>query len=450
MKTKTKILCAAASLLLPATGLMGQINTIANFTSGNGANPQAALIASGGLFYGTTYSGGVSNLGTVYSVNTNGVIQTLYSFAGAVYNATTQTYNPADGQNPVGALVLSSNMLYGTTSFGGNEDSGTVFAVNTNGSNYSVLYSFTGGSDGSYPQAGLILVSNVLFGTTFAGGYYGQGAVFRVNTDGTHFTNIYSFTGSANGSNPEGRLVASGNTLYGTTYGPYSGGTGHGTVFHVNMDGTSFSNVYNFTGNGDGAYPEAGLVLSGSTLYGTTFGGGDFSGMSGDGVVFSVNTNGTGFQATPLSYNIGSNPQADLIMVGTSLFGTTVNGGTQGYGAIFEVNTSGSGLTNLYSFLNGSDGANPEAGLTQAGNILYGTTDADDAYNLGTVFSLPVSGIYPTLSIGLTNNQVTLSWTGSGYTLVGTSNLSGAYTILTNASPYTTVATNKQMFYHLQ
>jgi len=451
-KTKANIICWSAVLFGPALGVMGQpLSTLFNFEGGNGANPQAALTASGNTLYGTTYSGGSSNFGTVFAFNPQGGgLSNLYSFNGAIYNAITQTYAPADGANPVGALVLSSNTLYGTTAFGGSNNYGTVFSIETNGANYTVQYNFTGGGNGGDPEAGLLLIGNVLYGTTFIGGTSGEGSVFRVNTDGTQFTNLHSFTGGADGSNPEGSLVVSGHTLFGTTYGPYAGGSGHGTVFQVNTDGSGFSNVYTFTGGADGAFPMAGLVLAGGTLYGTASGGGDFSGSSGDGTVFSVNTNGTGFQSYKFNFSIGSEPEAALCLSGNTLYGTTVNGGSQGYGAVFQIETNGADFVNLYSFTDAADGAGPETGLTLVGNALYGTSEADDAYGFGTIFAWPLA-LAPSLNITLSGGQITITWSDASFSLQAAPALNGTYTTVSGAtSPYTTPATRAARFFRLQ
>jgi len=164
--------------------------------------------------------------------------------------------------------------------------------------------------------------------------------VFAVNIDGTGSTNLHDFIGS-DGANPEAGLLLSDNTLYGTAQ--HGGSSGNGTVFALNIDGTGFTNLHNFTGS-DGAAPCAGLVLSGNTLYGTASSGGS----SGGGTVFAVNTDGTGFTnlhsftaippyPAPSTNSDGANPQAGLILSGSILYGTAYQGGSSGYGTVFSL-----------------------------------------------------------------------------------------------------------------
>src|SRR5207253_2528647 len=140
------------------------------------------------------------------------------------------------------------------------------------------------------------------YGTAFSGGASGYGTVFAINTHGTGFTNLHSFTllpGDSTNSDgfwPEAGLIVSGNTLYGTAY--RGGSSDRGTVFALTTDGSAFTNLHSFTQtsgspptNSDGAYPYAGLILSANTLYGTANRGS----RSGGGTVFAVNTSGTGF-----------------------------------------------------------------------------------------------------------------------------------------------------------
>jgi uncharacterized repeat protein (TIGR03803 family) len=440
MKTSFKLFCLVTALLAVTSAVKGQtLTALVNFSGGNGANPQATLVVAGNTLYGTTYAGGVSNAGTVFAYNlSNGAFSNVYTFTGT-----------SDGRGPQSSLVAAGNILYGTAESGA-LGFGTVFAVNTNGSGFTNVYSFRGGADGSDPAAGLLLISNVLYGTTFLGGEAGEGAIFAVNTNGNGFSNLYSFTGGNDGANPEAPLIVSGNTLYGTA----SAGGSHssGAVFRINVNGGSFSNIYSFTGGSDGANPEAGLVLAGTTLYGTANGGGDFEGFGDYGTVFSVNTNGGGFSSYLFNYTVGANPQAGLILLGGTLYGTAAGGGGPGYGTVFQINTNGSGFTNVYSFTDDGDGATPEAGLLFFGNTLYGTTQAANNYGYsGTVFALTSPSLTIPLNISLNGSQVTLSWSSSIFSLQSAPAVTGVYSNVPGAtSPYTTAASGKVKFFRLR
>jgi len=283
-----------------------------------------------------------------------------------------------------------------------------VFALNTNGTGFTNLYTLTAiddatetNSDGAGPYAGLILSGNTLYGAAGSGGSSGNGTVFAVNTDGTGFTNLHSFTATdpTTGTNSDGALpnglVLSGSTLYGTTF--YGGNWGNGMVFAVNTDGTGFTVLHTFTAstrfnnvglpiNSDGAYP-GGLILSGTTLYGTARSGG----TGGNGTVFAINTNGTGVSVLH-SFTTSDN-----------YYGTN------------------------------SDGAYPD-GLILSGNTLYGTAFAGGANGSGTVFSI---FIQPQLSIIPSGPYVILAWPTnySGFTLQSTTNLGSSAVWTTNSSP---------------
>ncbi len=254
-----------------------------NFDGNNrGGNPQAGVVLSGNTLYGTTRSGGIG-WGTVFAMHTDGTgFTNLHVFdVGGSYS------DGGDGY-PYGGLILSGDSIYGTTSAGGNFGFGTVFAMHTDGTGFTILHSFAN-SDGASPFSGLVLSGNTLYGTTEAAGNFGNGTVFAVNTDGTGFTVLHSFAGpsgiftpNTEGAKPYAGLVLSGNALYGTTS---SGGSwGGGTVFKVNTDGTDFLPLYSFTGGtGDGGYPTYGVILSGNTLFGVSY-----SYTQAGGTVFSL------------------------------------------------------------------------------------------------------------------------------------------------------------------
>jgi uncharacterized repeat protein (TIGR03803 family) len=421
-------------------------------TNSGGATPAGSLILSGNTLYGTAYGGGSSGKGTVFAVNTDRTgFTNLYSFTGG-----------SDGANPFAGLILSGGKLYGTAENGGGLGHGTVFAVNTNGTGFTNLYSFKGASgpplqpptnsDGDLPIAGVILSGNTLYGTANQGGVFGNGTVFRVNTDGTGFTNLHSFTAlssvfsgtNSDGAQPYAGLVLSGSTLYGTTQ--LGGGSSNGTVFAVNIAGTGFTNLHSFTAragpsgtNSDGAGSLADLIVSGNTLYGTA----EFGGSSGRGTVFKLNTDGTGFtNLHSFTANLSDSyyPEAGLTFSGNTLYGTAAYGGTSGSGTVFKVNTDGTGFTNLYSFtaLNNStnsDGRYPDVDLILSGNALYGTAAGGGSSGQGTVFGLLLPPP-PPLTIIRAGASVVLTWPTNftGFTLQSATNLVSP-TVWSNVSP---------------
>jgi uncharacterized repeat protein (TIGR03803 family) len=274
---------------------------------------------------------------------------------------TLHNFSGSDGLHPNGHLVLSGNTLYGTTYGDGNSAHGTVFSINTDGTGFRTLYRFSGGTDGGGPAAGLISSSNVLYGTTIHG-TPDYGTVFGINTDGTGFTNLYNFSGGSDGSEPYSVLLLQGNILYGTTH--LGGDFGWGVVFGVNTDGSGSVTLHSFSGGDDGRIPFCKLVLLNNLLMGTAPGGGS----SGSGTLFAVGIDDMSF-TNPYSFTAGSSgtnsdgagPYAGLTLSGNALYGTAVDGGSSGDGTIFKVNTDGTGFTTLYSFTalsNGGSGTN--------------------------------------------------------------------------------------------
>jgi uncharacterized repeat protein (TIGR03803 family) len=415
--------------------------------------------------YGTASQGGSAGNGSVFRVNADSTgFTNLHSFAAGVGSIPNVTNS--DGAYPVASLLLLGNTLYGTTESGGNCGNGTVFRVNIDGTGFTNLHSFSAlsgivssNSDGASPQGGLVLSGNTLYGTASQGGSFGAGTVFSIYTNGTVFSNLYSFTDGNDGGYPIAGLVLSGGMLYGTTFD--GGNSDAGTVFGISTNGSAFTNLYSFTDGGDGAGPQAGLILSGNTLYGTASQGGS----SDYGTVFSINTNGTDFT---ILYSFagypddGANPVSVLLLAGSTLFGTAQSGGDSDYGTVYAMNTDGTGYITLHNFAGyAGDGAFPAAGLKLSGNILYGTAESGGSSDYGTVFSVSlVPTSQPQLTISPYGTNVVITWPVSDtvFTLQYTPNLNPP-TVWNNVSLMPTVVngenavtnsiTGSQMFYRL-
>lgn len=308
----------------------------------------------------------------------------LYNFTGGV-----------DGNDPDSRLVMDSDgNLYGTTFDGGDFNAGTVFKLRPDGVQ-SVLYSFTGGKDGGFPTGDLILETDNggLVGTTEAGGDNGLGTIFTVDRNGGGEEVDYSFTGGSDGANPVGGLVEDGTfDLYGTTKN--GGDSGFGTVFELIPFGGGFKVLHTFTaGLVDGANPEGTPVLDADgNLYGTTLEGGTL----GQGTVFKITAKG---KEKVLHSFDGSNdgrfPTAGVaIDLDGNIYGSTPGGGQNIAGTLYEITKKGK-FKVLHAFSGSDDGGNPVGAplLGSAGDI-YGVTFGGGVCcaSVGTVFKISPSG----------------------------------------------------------
>jgi uncharacterized repeat protein (TIGR03803 family) len=227
---------------------------------------------------------------------------------------------------------------------------------------------------------------------TYHGGANGNGIIFSILTSGGSFTDMHDFSGSStDGANPERSLILSGSTLYGMTNG---GGTyGVGIIFSIGTSGGTLTDLHTFTGGlTTGGLPLGDLTRSGSTLYGTTSEGG----ANGDGIIFSISTSGgtlTDLHDFSGSSTDGEYPYGSLTLSGSTLYGMTYQGGSNNEGIIFSISTSGGALTDLHDFSGSStDGAYPHSSLTLSGSTLYGMTQNGGANGFGMIFSISTSG----------------------------------------------------------
>ena len=363
----------------------GSPTTLYNFPAAgvNGYDPQAGLIRdAAGNLYGTTYDGGTIG-GVVFRLNPAGRETILFDF-GALSTTTTGTGPRA------GVVMDSSGNLYGTTEYGGGTtNAGVVYKLSPAGQE-TVLYTFTGYTDGSTPQGGVILdASGNVYGTTYTGGTSFAGVVFKVSPAGQE-TVLYAFHGP-DGSGPTGNLLFdSAGNLYGTTYfGGISGigsEQGFGTVYKLDPAGSE-TVLYSFTGLADGGNPTGGLARdSAGNLYGTAYAGGLYNA----GVVFKVDPQG--LETVLYSFTGGTDgayPSGGVVLDSSgNSYGTAPYGGNANAGVVFGVDPQGR-ETVLYSFTGGADGGNPASGVIRdSSGVLFGTTPTGGAADGGAVFRI--------------------------------------------------------------
>ena len=346
------------------------------------AAPTLASASSPSTFYEPTYQGGLANSGSVLKLSTSSETS-LYDFSNGFF----------DGSRPYqGGLIQGSDgLLYGTTSWQVlNTSVGTAFNISKSGT-YTQLASIPGG-----PTGFLVPANDTFFGLTSNGGYYGSGSLFDLDSSADNGYDDYADLGQGAGTNPYGgAMLAKDGYIYTTTY---SGGKmNDGAIIRFDVDGIE-TILHSFDGT-HGANPNATLVQdpSSGTFYGTTYSGG----ANNDGTIFSFTPTGGVKVLASLSSTTGYNP-ADRVVLDTSgnLYVTARYGAAYGQGSVIREKTTGGTPTTIYSFgaqSNNADGVQPFAGLILATDgRLYGTTTygGGSNNNSGVIFSVSTSGSY--------------------------------------------------------
>jgi uncharacterized repeat protein (TIGR03803 family) len=387
---------AAQANAIPDAG--ATFTTLHSFDGTDGKESFAGMVqAANGNLYGTTYYGGANNSGELFQITPGGKLTPFYSLC--------SENDCSDGEYTYATPIQTvDGSFYGTTYLGGSNELGTIFKITSNGI-LTTLHTFSG-DDGSQPLAGLVEASDGnLYGTTYAGGAKGEGEVFKITPSGT-LTTLHSFCSRPackDGQNPfAGLALGRDGSFYGTTL---SGGIkGHGTVFKITPSGT-FTTLHSFCSTGscpDGEFPQTGLVqATNGNFYGTTI----LGGANSSGTIFEITPGG---KLTALYSACSQNgcPDGNYLYAGLiqatdgNLYGIMQVGGASNHGTIFRITLSGA-LTTIHSFCsqpNCKDGEYPAGGLVQGSDgKLYGTTADGGANGDGIVFSLSLgSGNEPT------------------------------------------------------
>ena len=387
-------------------GTAFKVTTTATFTSltsftgasGSvlGTNPKGALVQMpDGNFYGTTQSGGVNNLGTVFSITPAGALTTLVNFTGST--------GAALGTTPQGALVVGTDgAMYGTTNSGGLNNVGSIFKVTTGGL-FTTLVNVT-----AAPNIGRLVqgAAGNLFGSTLGGGgANGFGTLFAAPIGGAPATlsTLAPVSGTTALNARAGMLLGLDGNYYGTTVA--GGAINSGSVFQLTPAGV-YTTLISFTGTSGtnpGSSPQAALITgSDGNYFGTTSGGGS----SSSGTIFKMTP--AGVQTTLINFtgttgaNLGNSPGPVTLGSDTNYWGTTTTGGSGGgFGTVFKMTPAGV-LTTVVNFT-GTTGAaigqSPLGVLAQgADGNFYGVTSSGGANNLGSVFKVTPAGVFTSLA----------------------------------------------------
>ncbi len=259
---------------------------------------------------------------------------------------------------------------------------------------FTKLYDFLGNAtSGANPQGNLYCDGTFLYGMTVNGGANSEGLIFKMKKDGTSYSDMFDFSNTLTGRYPHGSLISDGTYLYGVTQ--YGGTMLSGTVFKILPNGTGYVKLYEFDGPVNGKAPFGSLYYDGTFIYGMP----QIGGANNFGTIFKINTSNNAYQklldftGVPGVNNSGE-PEATLISDGTFLYGMGYNGAANNKGSVFKVKTDGTLFSNILTctgtvgIANGSYATNA---LVSDGTYLYGMTESGGLNDKGTIFKINMS-----------------------------------------------------------
>jgi uncharacterized repeat protein (TIGR03803 family) len=349
--------------------------------SNKGGEPVGSLcLADDGKLYGITAIGGTFGQGVLFSYDPDeNTFTKIHNFSG---------FGFGDGAQPKSDLIQASNgKLYGTTTYGGINDQGTIFEYDILSATYTVKHSFSAAVTGKNPWSGKLVEypAGKLWGMTIVGGTNDFGVIYNYILSSGAVTKIHNFSGGSNGENPGGGLVlGNDNLLYGMSQG--GGSNNAGIIFSLNPNNNAFIKKYNFNSSISGATPYGSLYKgTDNYLYGMNSKGGQFN----NGVLFQY-SNSTNTLAKKHDFGFvgnGFSPAGDMVMTGKdTLYGLTTYGGAQSGGVIFELNLNNGNVKNKFD-LSFYYGVYPVNGFCLApNNMLYATATEGGVSNKGTFF----------------------------------------------------------------
>lgn len=368
------------------------VQTLINLNEFNlPSRPVGALVGFEGKFWGVSRNGGEFGKGTIFNMNPDGTgVAVVYSFANQ------------DGFNPEAGLTLNEGILWGTTTLGGTSNLGVVFTWDLANEAYTKLVDFDS-TNGATPMSPLAVIDGKVWGSTMAGGTNNVGTIFTINPDGTGFSTIHEFQ-FFNGQNPSNlKLIEIGGKVWGAT--DQGGDLSPGVIFSIDVTTLAFTEEYEFDASGGDEWwePYGSFTLSNGKIWGTARGGGN----GGAGVIFNINTDGTGLtKVHDFVISEGEEANGGLVEADGKLWGKTLEGGQNGDGVVFSIDTDGTNFTKVLDLDGDSFGRFSTNPLAVLENKVYGMTEVAGLYDQGTVFSVDPTNNQSELVRALNQNDL--------------------------------------------
>lgn len=402
--------------------------TLHQFNAADGQAPNALIQGSDGKIYGTTgpNTSGADIGGTIFSMNSDGSsFAVLHWFTNFVSNGSANTNS--DGISPANGALIQGNdgELYGVASVGGLNANGTIFRMDTDGNHFTVLHTFgwtlnayNGNTDGAVPSAMIQGNDGNLYGATYRGGLNNLGVIFKLNTNGDNFSVLYHFGSSTPDDGAGNKTIIQGRN--GIIYGVAQAGRGEasaGVIFGLDAGGVNYSILRSF--NRDAAI--SGMPGADAGPIGIIQGAdSQLYGITFSGEIFAFDTSETNVSILYAFTNETTQGNTIIQASDGKLYGKTQGGGLgEAAGShIFSLNTDGTAFNYVY-IPNGNSTANLIQGKDGA---LYGTTTTDPDSYYGTIYKLPAN-ILQIVKNG--SNGIAVSWPSWA---------NGYYTLQTNST----------------
>jgi uncharacterized repeat protein (TIGR03803 family) len=392
---KTVLVLVTALLAAPIATRAGvQYSVVANMGDADAKFPRGRWVFSGGLFYGTSQMGGNNTHGTIYRFNpTTGSVTLLHTFAGG-----------NEGTGPSSGIIRASNgFLYGVN-YGGSNGAGTLFRIDSAGNNFSTVYSFFTLSGGNANAAPIEGTDGKLYGVASTGGFFSNGGIFRIDLDGTNHQLLRAFSGTTGitpgrGGSYGGIIEAPDGLIYGTTNSGGSADKGVVYQFEKTASPYPYTVLHEFTNASIRAPSNPPLLAGDNLLYGAATEGG----RGGQGGIYRIARNGTGFQVLhEFDDNLDGFGAYSAFIEGSDgyLYGVAFFSSNNS-GSVFRFRKNGGSFAVLHRFAGSSaDGAQPDSPLIESEpGVFYGTTNSSGANLYGTIFRIETTLEPPTLDV---------------------------------------------------